>query len=78
MHDALVWLGFLTEDEAQRESGWTDWFAELGRQRRAARIFVPQATVWVAAERLPQFDALWPAVRLEPAIVAPEPRALGW
>ena len=75
LHDALVWLGFLTEDEAQKESGWTDWLAELGRERRAARIFVPQATVWVAAERLPQFDALWPGARLEPAIVAPEGHA---
>jgi ATP-dependent helicase Lhr and Lhr-like helicase len=75
LHDALVWLGFLTEDEAQKESGWTDWLAELGRARRATRIFAPQATVWVAAERLPQFDALWPGLRLEPAIFAPEGHA---
>jgi ATP-dependent Lhr-like helicase len=71
LHDALVWLGFLTENEAQKESGWTDWLAELGRERRAARIFAPQATVWIAAERLPQFGALWPGARLEPPIAAP-------
>jgi len=75
LHDALAWLGFLTEDEAQKEPGWTDWLSELGRQRRAARIFVPQATLWIAAERLRQFAALWPGVRLEHAIVAPEGHA---
>jgi ATP-dependent helicase Lhr and Lhr-like helicase len=31
----------------------------------------PVATIWVAAERLPQFLALWPAARLEPPITAP-------
>ena len=29
------------------------------------------ATLWIAAERLPQFQALWPAATLEPAIAAP-------
>ena len=29
------------------------------------------ATLWIAAERLPQFRALWPGARLEPEIVAP-------
>ena len=31
----------------------------------------PSATLWVAAERLPQFVALWPEARLEPDIAAP-------
>jgi ATP-dependent Lhr-like helicase len=29
------------------------------------------AEIWVAAERLPQFLALWPAARLDPSIAAP-------
>jgi ATP-dependent Lhr-like helicase len=28
-------------------------------------------TLWISAERLPQFQALWPDARLEPAIAAP-------
>ena len=38
------------------------------RQKRAAQLHLPQMTLWIAAERLPQFRALWPDARLEPAI----------
>ncbi|MGO9232831.1 MAG: DEAD/DEAH box helicase [Methylocella sp.] len=71
LHDALVWLGFLTEEEAETRTGWTAWLAELGRAHRAARIVAPGATLWIAAERVPQFSAFWPGARLERAIAAP-------
>jgi ATP-dependent Lhr-like helicase len=71
LHDALVWLGFLSMDEARAGPGWGDWLSELARQNRVARLHAPAATVWIAAERLPQFVALWPAARLDPAIAAP-------
>ena len=32
----------------------------------------PSASLWITAERLPQFRALWPAASLEPAIAAPD------
>jgi ATP-dependent Lhr-like helicase len=32
---------------------------------------VPRTTLWVAAERLPQFQALWPEAELDPPIAAP-------
>ena len=67
LHDALVWLGFLTEAEAQAGAGWSDWLAELTAEKRAARLHLPAGTLWIAAERLPQFQALWPDARLEPA-----------
>jgi ATP-dependent Lhr-like helicase len=71
LHDALVWLGFLSAEEAVAEPGWSEWFAQLTRDKRAAWLAVPRATLWIAAERLPQFQALWPAARLDPAIAAP-------
>ncbi|HZD19903.1 MAG TPA: hypothetical protein VE325_04460 [Burkholderiales bacterium] len=71
LHDALVWLGFLSIDETRAAAGWSEWLAELAREKRAARLHAPAATVWIAAERLPQFRVLWPAARLEPAIAAP-------
>jgi len=158
LHDALVWLGFLSTEEAATELVWSEWFAQLARDKRAACITlacsndtrsraelsgekscgdeggdstspisswpglarpstpsggrdkyvgariksaqddlksfpasqtqVPagksprtpvrlrgydegEATLWVAAERLPQFRALWPAARLDPLITAP-------
>ncbi len=72
LHDALVWFGFLSAAEAQAEPQWSDWLADLARDRRAARLYGPRATLWIAAERLPQFAALWPEARLDPAIVAPD------
>ncbi len=71
LHDALVWLGFLGAEEAQADPRWAEWFAELKRQKRVTQLHAPQATLWVAAERLPHFQAIWPGARLDPAIAAP-------
>ncbi|HUI19836.1 MAG TPA: DEAD/DEAH box helicase [Methylocella sp.] len=71
LHDALVWLGFLTEEEVRKKPGWGDWLTGLTRENRATRIFAPGGPLWAAAERLAHFCALWPEARLEPAIIAP-------
>jgi ATP-dependent helicase Lhr and Lhr-like helicase len=71
LHDALVWLGFLGMDEASAGAGWSDWLSDLAREKRVARLHTAAATVWIAAERLLQFQALWPTAALEPAIAAP-------
>jgi ATP-dependent Lhr-like helicase len=71
LHDALVWLGFIAEEEAAREAGWRDWLAALAGQRRAGRMATSAGAVWIAAERVPQFAALWPESALEPNIEAP-------
>jgi ATP-dependent Lhr-like helicase len=71
MHDALVWLGFLDQREVGNTPGWAGWLGELAASRRAARLSRPGMSVWVAAERLPQFQALWPDAALQPEIAAP-------
>jgi ATP-dependent Lhr-like helicase len=75
LHDALVWLGFLSAGEvAAAPPEWRQWLCALAGARRAARFAVPpdgESRIWIAAERLPQFRALWPQGRLEPAIAAP-------
>jgi ATP-dependent helicase Lhr and Lhr-like helicase len=71
LHDALVWLGFLTEEEARAQPGWNDWLAELARQKRVARLKAAGATLWISAERLPQFQALWPISKPQPPIAPP-------
>jgi ATP-dependent Lhr-like helicase len=112
LHDALAWLGFMTPQEAQAGPGWTEFLAELAREKRVTLLQVPDhgspeahpkavipakagihsstapATagvdpglrrddngLWVAAERLPQFAALWPGARLDPPIAAPASHA---
>ncbi|MBI2741001.1 MAG: DEAD/DEAH box helicase [Rhodospirillales bacterium] len=71
LHDGLVWLGFLTDDEVQAGVGWRAWLDELAANKRAAEIDAPDVKLWVAAERLPHFRALWPALSTMPAIAAP-------
>src|SRR6266540_2642399 len=69
LHDAMVWLGFVTAQEAQAP-GWDGWLAELAQQKRAARLTTPTDTLWITAERLPHFEAAGP-VQLDPEIAAP-------
>ena len=71
LHDALAWLGFVSDTEADAGPGWRDWLDELAGDRRAARLQLRSAAVWIAAERLPQFRALWPDAILNLPIVAP-------
>jgi ATP-dependent Lhr-like helicase len=72
LHDALVELGFLTMEEG---ADWQEYFAELKSDRRAAVLEVNPGTklsLWVAAERLPQLQAIYPSALFAPPIVAPE------
>ncbi|HEX3250486.1 MAG TPA: DEAD/DEAH box helicase [Pyrinomonadaceae bacterium] len=70
LHDALVELGFLTEVEG---ADWQEFFAELNADRRAAVLTTGTAKkLWVAAERLPQLQVVYPQAELQPPIVAPE------
>ncbi len=72
LHDSLVWLGFLTEDEAAKQAEWEPWLEALSRQKRTARLRAGNKSLWIAAERLPQFRALFPDATLDPAIEAPQ------
>src|SRR5947209_8844889 len=68
LHDALVWLGFVSEVEVDANPNWREWLAELAPGKRAARLHTPDATLWIAAERLPQFRALGPRPNPGPRI----------
>jgi ATP-dependent Lhr-like helicase len=85
----LVELGFITEQEGAE---WQEFFTELKNDRRAALLQVNPGTtgkapavpvkelsIWIAAERLPQFEVIYPSASLKPPIVAPESFAqTGW
>jgi ATP-dependent Lhr-like helicase len=75
LHDALDWLGFLTVGEAEAEPGWREWLDQLARDRRVARL---DARLWVTAERLPLFRALWPAAQLQPSVAVPAAYQKEW
>jgi ATP-dependent helicase Lhr and Lhr-like helicase len=73
LHDALVWLGFLTCEEIEKSPGWCEWADTLSLSRRVARFKTGNISLWVPAERLPQFLAIWPQASLDPSITAPQP-----
>jgi ATP-dependent Lhr-like helicase len=79
LHDALVWLGYLTEAEVDAATGWRQWLEELSCERRAGRVTGPNGTLWIAAERLAQFAALLPAACLPATLTVPATLgARGW
>jgi ATP-dependent Lhr-like helicase len=71
LHDALAWLGYVTADEVRAVSAWNPWLDELVAEKRTTRLHAPGGPLWVTAERLPQFLALWPDARLDPPIAVP-------
>ena len=75
LHDALMWLGTLSDRDVESNAGWVDWLADLARQKRVARVEAPCGKVWIAAERLPEFQALWPDAQIHAPIAVPRAKA---
>jgi ATP-dependent helicase Lhr and Lhr-like helicase len=75
LHDALLWLGCVSAEEAQATPEWRDWLAVLAADSRVTLLATSHAKMWVAAERLAPFQALWPEARRLPDIAAPADQA---
>jgi ATP-dependent Lhr-like helicase len=58
LHDALLWLGCLNEEEVSAVPEWRGWLAALSKDNRISQVQTPQRTLWVAAERALQFQNL--------------------
>jgi ATP-dependent Lhr-like helicase len=65
LHDALLWLTFLTDEELRRAAEWPRLMDELAAAARVVRISAPglpaadsdvRRSVWVAAERRALFE----------------------
>lgn len=75
LHETLLLLGVMTEAEAQRcHPDSVALLGSLAAERRAARFAVKsgQAPFWVAAERLKMVDAVYPGLKTEPHLTAPD------
>ena len=77
LHDALLIIGAVTEGEGGRGK-WEGYFGELVSKGRAATL-LSTPRLWIAAERLPLFDAVYGDIPSEPRLTAPErERAKAW
>src|SRR5207244_8013376 len=79
LHDALLVIGAVPSAECGvRNAEWQGHFDELAGQRRAGQLMT-EPPLWVAAERLPMLEAVFPGAAGEPALVTPERgRAKSW
>ncbi len=75
LHDALLWLSCLGKEEADATPAWGEWLDVLAREKRVALLKAQGAALWIPAERLNQFRALWPEAGLEPDIAPPADQA---
>jgi ATP-dependent Lhr-like helicase len=81
LHDALCWLGLLTETEAAANPAWSALLDRLAAERRATRLLPESGSeaLWVAAERLPEFAVVHPDAQFSPSVTAPaEYAATAW
>jgi ATP-dependent helicase Lhr and Lhr-like helicase len=69
LHDALVVHGFMTRDELALAGD--SWLPALQQQKRVASVSLGhRQPLWIAAERLHEFLALFPGLRTTPEIKA--------
>jgi ATP-dependent helicase Lhr and Lhr-like helicase len=58
LHDALLWLTFMTEEESRSNPSWPALMEDLALQNRVVRVSLGNGTVWVAAERRALFESI--------------------
>ncbi len=56
LHDALTWMGFLTESEVDANPLWKSLIGGLVAASRAVRVTHSTRSLWVAADRRAQFE----------------------
>ena len=80
LHDELLWLTFLTRGEIDRDPLWPGLLQRLITERRVTglRVGADEELLFIAAERQPLFNALFPGATFEPAIAVPPTHAKEW
>jgi ATP-dependent Lhr-like helicase len=93
LHDALLWLTFVTDEEAQREPSWPALLHELMTRRRATKLRGRRARgagpgseapissdpgIVSTAERLPLFAAIFPGATFDPPLTVPPTHMKEW
>src|SRR5438876_190253 len=79
LHDALMLLGVMTQEEAAvsihhegNGAAAERFLNELVASKRATQLRFAEKTFWVAAERLPMLQAIYEKALLAPQLSAPE------
>jgi ATP-dependent Lhr-like helicase len=76
--DALGTLAFLGDEDIDATPDWRGFVDELAGARRATRLVLGPRSVHIAAERLPEFDAVFPGAARRPEIEPPAEYRRPW
>ncbi len=72
LHDALLLSGFITANEGNA-NGWEIYFEELIREGRATVLSVTaEHELWIATERVPFIESVYPGKKMSPKVNVPE------
>ena len=72
LHDSLLWLGFMTDREARANAAWPPLLEQLASQDRLTRATTGiGSSLWVATERRPLAEAVYPDATFEPNVAVP-------
>ncbi len=72
LHDALIVTGYLQHPtETVSAVSWAGFYAQLVSFGRAATVKLPESDLWFAAERWPQFRAVYPQLSPIPELSLP-------
>jgi ATP-dependent helicase Lhr and Lhr-like helicase len=73
MHEALMAIGCIADNEAAGRVDWREWLAELARAGRAMRMQIAEEdALWLPVERLACLTAIYPDARCEPPLQPPK------
>ena len=76
LHDALMNFVVLPEEEGR---AWSEWFGQLTRSGRSAVVRLPAGpTFWIAAERWPLVQAVYPNATVRPELELPAAIRRDW
>ena len=78
LHAALLGFGFLSDAEVTAQPAWQALVDELAAASRVTRLIIDACGVLVAAERLPEFEAVFPAAARTPNIDPPQDYRKAW
>jgi len=72
LHETLLLMGAVDDEEMQQlGDNVSIWLDLLKTEKRAGRLITPRRHFWVAAERLPMLQTVYPGCQVETALVAP-------
>ncbi len=64
LHEALLLTGALTDEEVRKLTGdWKQWLDSLRAENRVGKLLLFPNAFWVAAERLPMLEVIYPGSR---------------